>query len=442
MDTITVRDYRCFKESQTVPLAPLTFLVGENSTGKTSFLAIIRTLWDVAFGESVPDFREEPYDLGTFREIAHNRGRNGGRDLFEAGFTYKEISFHSTFKERGAAPYPITRSFAEKETQFSIHIREDGQHLVRFITSRGKWEYSTPFSLSFQSDVRLLPFEFVIWQTISDIKGDKSKRSNALIRPVKNEPQINKEDIGRIEKLGDALMQMSLPRRPFAGAPVRSQPRRTYDPTRPSRDPQGEYIPTYLANLSQRDQQEWKNLKRELEMFGQNSGLFDEIAIKSLGETEGGPFHIQIRKFGRRLKGIPRNLIDVGYGVSQALPVLTELLRPDSPTMFLLQQPEVHLHPSAQAALGSLFCAIAEREQRQLVIETHSDYLLDRVRMDIRDRKTSLDPQDVSILYFESSGELDVHIHALRLDEDGNVLDAPPTYGQFFMDETRRSIGL
>ena len=47
-----------------------------------------------------------------------------------------------------------------------------------------------------------------------------------------------------------------------------------------------------------------------------------------------------------------RNLIDVGYGVSQALPVLTELLREDCSPVFLLQQPEVHLHPSAQAALG------------------------------------------------------------------------------------------
>ena len=85
----------------------------------------------------------------------------------------------------------------------------------------------------------------------------------------------------------------------------------------------------------------------------------DEIDIKLLGKTEGSPFQVQIRKFGRRLKGAKRNFIDVGYGVSQALPLLTELLRKDAPSMFLLQQPEVHLHPSAQAALGSLFCNIA-----------------------------------------------------------------------------------
>jgi predicted ATPase len=87
-----------------------------------------------------------------------------------------------------------------------------------------------------------------------------------------------------------------------------------------------------------------------------------------------------------------------------------------------------------------LFCAIAGPEC-QLVVETHSDYILDRVRMDIRDKTTSLTHEDVSILYFEP-GDLDVKIHSIRLDEYGNVLDAPIGYRKFFMEETSRSIGV
>ena len=98
----------------------------------------------------------------------------------------------------------------------------------------------------------------------------------------------------------------------------------------------------------------------------------------------------------------------------------------------------MHLHPSAQAALGSFFCQVAGLE-RQLIVETHSDHLLDRVRMDVRDGTTRLQPEDVSILFFER-GDLDVHIHSLRFDTEGNVLDAPPSYRQFFMEETRRSL--
>ena len=147
-----------------------------------------------------------------------------------------------------------------------------------------------------------------------------------------------------------------------------------------------------------------------------------------------------MRKFGTARKGPWRNLVDVGYGVSQALPLITELLRQDTPPLVLLQQPEVHLHPSAQAALGSLFCQIAAQGS-QLVVETHSDYILDRVRMEVRDENIPLKPEDVSILFFERQ-ELDVHIHSLRLDGEGNILDVPPSYRNFFMEESQRLWGL
>ena len=198
----------------------------------------------------------------------------------------------------------------------------------------------------------------------------------------------------------------------------------------------------YLADMFSGDRQGWESLKEQLEDFGNESGLFGEISIKRLGKRASEPFQVQVRKFGygpKRLVGPWRNLIDVGYGVSQALPVITELLRPDAPSMFLLQQPEVHLHPSAQAALGSLFCRIAG-PKRQLVVETHSDYLMDRVRMDVRDGESDLTPDDVSILYFERE-DLDVKIHSLRIDEEGNILDAPDGYRSFFMEETSRDLG-
>ena len=54
MDQITLKNFRCFREKQIARLAPLTLLVGENSTGKTSFMAMIRALWDVAYQNRIP----------------------------------------------------------------------------------------------------------------------------------------------------------------------------------------------------------------------------------------------------------------------------------------------------------------------------------------------------------------------------------------------------
>ncbi len=196
----------------------------------------------------------------------------------------------------------------------------------------------------------------------------------------------------------------------------------------------------YLADISFRDSKEWRYIKEQLESFGKQSGLFDEIAINRLGRADSAPFQLLVRKFGKRLKGPWRNLVDVGYGASQALPLITEVLRQDKPNTFLLQQPEVHLHPSAQAALGSLFCDVAATG-KQLIVETHSDHLMDRIRMDVRDGVSALKPEDISILFFERD-ELDVRIHSIRVDDEGNIRDAPEGYRQFFMEETRRSLGL
>lgn len=140
----------------------------------------------------------------------------------------------------------------------------------------------------------------------------------------------------------------------------------------------------YLADLYYEHTKEWTDLKSALEMYGRDSGLFDDIYVKPLGKKQGAPFQIQVRKKVSKAKGPARNLMDVGYGVSQVLPVIVELLRGDPPSVALLQQPEIHLHPSAQAAPGGLPCKAAG-EKHRLVVETHSDYLLDRVRMDVRD---------------------------------------------------------
>ena len=96
MDEIRLKSFRCFRDEQTARLAPLTLLVGENSTGKTSFMAAIRALWDVASLKPVPDFKENPYDLGSFDEIAHYRGGGTSRlETIEAGFV-SELSGHDS----------------------------------------------------------------------------------------------------------------------------------------------------------------------------------------------------------------------------------------------------------------------------------------------------------------------------------------------------------
>ena len=455
-----MENFRCFRKPQSARLAPLTLLVGENSTGKTSFLALVRALWKVAFQDEVPDFREEPYDLGTFGDVVHNRGGRRQRpESFMAGFGYNDsryaaahdiegMSFEVGFENRRAFPFPVRRRLAMRGDRVELEDQGLGQHLVAFGAAEGRWEAIVQDSFGPHNESRVESVAFLLMDAFGFVKNEHGvdlldfELSDVPYRDVLKRIQEAffhaRSPFGKVQWPDSRQMI-------FASAPVRSRPQRTYDPTPQRIDPEGNHVPMLLASTYQNAKERWELLKGNLEIFGRESGLFDEISIKSLGNTEGSPFQIQIRKFRdstkrRQVKGPHRNLIDVGYGVSQALPVLTELLDLEPAPLFLLQQPEVHLHPRAQAALGTLFC-FAAAPNRQLIVETHSDYLLDRVRMDVRDKRTDLKPEDVSILYFERDG-LEVNIHSLRLDEMGNVLDAPPGYGQFFMDEMRRSINL
>ncbi len=448
MDLISLKNFRCFHDEQEARLAPLTLLVGDNSTGKTSLMAMIRVLCEVAYSDRIPNFKEEPYDLGGFDDIVHYRGPRGGRtDSFKAGFETKpnhsrgsSFRFSVVFKRGEGGPIPVRRHLLRNGIWFEENQEKKEFLEFRIGTSRGSWKFALParYASSSSNLSVMWPFGFAL-------RYYRYRDDNGLrCTPLKGSPEFTEQDLNEARKVvAGSVSSVYRPhflRVPYASAPVRSKPRRTYDPAQVVSDPQGDYVPMYLANMYIRDKDRWLSLKNALEGFGRASGLFDEIDIKQLGKRENEPFQLQIRKFSGRLKGPPRNMIDVGYGISQVLPVITELLRPDAPSMFLLQQPEVHLHPSAQAALGSFFCEIAQ-PNRQIFVETHSDHLLDRVRTDVRDGKGKLKPDDVSILYFERN-KLDVRIHSLMLDQEGNVLNAPQGYRRFFLEETKRSLGL
>ena len=452
MNEVTIANYRCFRGKQRAPLAPLTLLIGENSTGKTSFLAMIRALWDVAFGDRLPDFKEEPYDLGGFDEIAHYRGGRGGRATeFEAEARFcvpkdrtpkgrsHSLRFAATFRPThpGTAPIPVVKKIEQTDCWMESRLESEG-HFFVFSTSNGTWRWPDPFAGVAASVSAPLPF--LLEPALFRAAG---KDANAELKPVSLQGAETPGDADweRLSGLTELFRSAWAGRqRPYASAPVRSKPHRTYDPGTATRDPEGEYVPMLLSDIYARDPRRWGALKRRIEAFGRSAGLFDEIDVKRFGRKATGPFQIDVRRLGSRSKGPHRNLIDMGYGVSQVLPVVTEMLRYDAPSTFLIQQPEVHLHPSAQAALGGLFCQVAS-EGRQIIVETHSDHLVDRVRMDVRDGKVKMTRKDVSLLFFERQN-LSVRIHPLRFDDRGNLVGAPDRYRQFFMEEVNRSLGI
>lgn len=465
MQEITLENYRCFKERQTARLAPLTLLVGENSTGKTSFMAMIQALLDFANEGRAPDFKKYPYDLGSFDETTHYRGGHGDRaGTFKAGFTAYDVDLEArrkSFKDdiirfdvefghgSSTVPVPTNWRLSNRDAHIKIEMVAPSIFHLSFGASNDSWKTTVEtmrLVRSLNGDQNSFPALLEVFHHLHELADPKtSNKSIEVLRGTSKPASKDWKDILGLAEIAHPLMFNQI-QSVFAIAPVRSKPHRTYDPAGLNRDPEGDYVPMYLANQFFENKNDWNQLRKSLTKFGQESGLFDEISIKPLGKQGSEPFQLQIRKYGSNAKGRTgakgpsRNLIDVGYGVSQVLPIFTELSRNYSNTMYLMQQPEAHLHPSAQAALGSFFCRIAQ-PGRALVVETHSDYILDRVRMDVRDGKSKIKPEDVSILFFEHK-DLGAQIHSLSVDDQGNILNAPNRYRKFFMEETRRSLGL
>ncbi len=448
---IKVRGYRCFAEEQCARIGRLTLLVGENSTGKSSFLALIRAIWNAEYRGRIPNFNEEPFDLGSFEEIAYRSDKSGHQcDHFEAEMTDSNSrSTRITFGKQGTAPVPMKRHVWKgmtwiRESRQSEH--EQANWTVG--TETGVWKRNPealmgPPAEDSTSELQW-PTNFAMFD-LARVNGPPGKRD---FLPQPDAPAMGHADAEAIRHLiGVPHMYLMENEPPFAFAPIRSRPQRTFDPVRVKKQPEGDHIPHELAELARDKPTDWKVLRRRLQEFGHGAGLFEDIRIEHLGDRLGAPFQIEV-KLTNDNSDDWRNLVDVGYGVCQVLPVITELMHSESRRLCLIQQPEVHLHPRAQATLASHVCRTVQRRPgplvdgggRQFLIETHSSYIMDRVRMEIRDRRWDLPPEDVSILFFERSGPA-VQIHSIEMDREGNVVGAPKNYRKFFMDELKKSLG-
>lgn len=409
---------RCFSAAQDAVIRPLTLLVGENSSGKSTFLALCRIASSITngFGQEFP-FNEPPLLLGAYDQIASYRGGRAGRaKFFSIGVNAGNGSIRAEFVSRNGQPSLSSWRLAVGSLVWRAMAKGDQDGFALVLEGpQGKHEIPRvrPHALL---QLRHVPRKY--W---AEFLGSKT--------PVTVFSQSD------MNSLGDTLesIRKGFGHGTYAFAPIRSSPERTYNPVSVATAPGGSHVPMVLASLSRAPgTTQWSALRSALTEFGSESGLFEQIEVIQKGKKVSDPFQIGVSTGGPAF-----NLVDVGYGVSQALPILVDILqRSTTDELFLLQQPEVHLHPRAQAELGSFFARQARKRVR-FVIETHSDYLVDRVRMEVRNGK--LRPEDVSLLYFErpEHGAHGATIHSLDLDKAGGITNPPAGYRQFFLNEER-----
>lgn len=407
-----------------VELKSVTFLVGENSTGKTSFLHAVRLLNSIKLHV---DFSINDLAFDNFSDYVHNKATSCDLGVISDNM-FKLFTFISrdnvavlskltiNIENNRFATFIINNndnSIAYKFISVEQSLKGNEEAIMRKIVEEHNLDNEgyMPVKLQKALSGRKLPQEWLIKLAI---RAATATGAEAL------ELTDSIEFSFQIPRRGECLWI----------APIRAKPEKIYmNKPKNRRSQEGSHVPQYLKELYSPKKDNPNNLaaaavRDAISEYGNNSNLFKKIKVNSFSKDELSPYRLNIKLNN---KFLPIN--NLGYGVVQILPIITDIARSKN-EIFLIQQPEVHLHPKAQAAFGQF---LFEQVQNQFfVIETHSDFLIDRFRLL---QKRSQNKKTAQILFFERIGEVN-KVHLLQISEQGRYPDdQPDSFRDFFFNE-------
>lgn len=208
---------------------------------------------------------------------------------------------------------------------------------------------------------------------------------------------------------------------------IRSNPERQYKIERYNKRFQGrfdKYTASIIYNWGLKD----KNKLNTLIELIKRLGLASNIYAKKVNEA-----HISLnisRYFGADQSDIV-DLSDVGFGLSQVLPVLVAIIEASKDNIIYIEQPEIHLHPSAQYKLAEILCEYVKKGKK-LVIETHSSIFIRGLQTEIVNDVIS--SKDVSLNWFSQNNLGETTVYESEIDEFGAFGDWPADFDDVYLD--------
>ena len=431
MRSIYIDNFRGFSKTHFHP-SRVNFFVGENSTGKTSILSLLTLISEGEFWFNL-DFNSGSVNLGNFKEIATT-----GAQEFRIAVELATLA--PARPNRLGVPAYVDMRFCNRENVPKLcHYRScTGRNAFSFCIDGGKLSYqiteqpkltsfnewlndTAPLSESYELQPKALTLEDLsLWTVADEIADDARERNEAT-------------------KLFLTEMIPRTDQRMSWIAPIRAKTKRTYDSYKVSFSPDGEHTPYVLNDTLYSEKSlppDKKHLTKALKRFGKESGLFQEIITKRFGSDRTAPFEILVKLSSHFFK-----ISNVGYGVPQILPILVAILGEGPISKYSIQQPEVHLHPRAQAALGGLIYDLVNSSEKTFFIETHSDFLIDRFRHRRAESKRA-EEKSAQVVFFQRN-EKGNRMTTLELDEHGRYPeDQPSDFRGFFIKEELSILGL
>ena len=420
--SITIENFMCISDAVTIPIRPITLLFGKNSSGKSTILKALHYMYEACHGIADPDRTSmggDYIDLGGFYSLVHRHELDRKIRI--------RIEFDLDFDESKSLNNILRNVMRSGETLESMWVEavtgwDAGKARTEsfsFGFNGIEWDCYTgtqrpeTFPASTVSTVGSNGTQWVSTKNLmhwninhpfikSEIRQNIKRALNALTKiyedeRIKTRSEIVLKKLNNIRYLG----------------PLRKMPERNFDPKKTS------------------DESGWADGLEAWNILGRDPTLIETINyymkdVLQLGCTVNRKE--STLKLHDEEHDIDLDPHDVGFGISQVIPILvgvahtgrlTDPTRGNQPQalrrIFAVENPELHLHPAAQVALGDVFIDGIQRDESGLtfLVETHSEHLLLRLLRRVREttrrsrhQTTKLEqtgheltPNDLSVVY-------------------------------------------
>ena len=401
---LKAHNFKSWQATGEIRFAPLTGFFGANNSGKTSILQLLLLLKQTV--DQPPEWNEPLYfgdggssvNLVDFDAVIHRHNLASNLSI--------SVSWELPEGRR-------IEGYSADSLSFSTSITKN---LERAVLKRFGYTFPRGYNLEigWTSDTEISIFEGRIIQPDYEVKHDGTSvnpfRCYGIVNPT--EPQEISLDFR-------AVFEDLFSRIHYLG-PRREDPRHDYSWNVSHPKDVGRYGEKTISALLSSLVQQRSTYYQVMEWL-QKLELINSYALNSISDTEQA-YEFLVRQYK---DGPEVGLTDVGFGVSQVLPLIAQCYYADEGSILILENPEAHLHPKVQSELADVFIDVVKNRNIQIILESHSEHLLLRLMRRIAEEEISVDQ---TAFHFCQINDGISTAEQLKVDEYGNISNWPQNF--------------
>lgn len=360
IDRLTVSNFKGIAEETEFDIKPLTFFIGPNSSGKSSCIHALAALSQTIklSSSKLPIVLDDEYalvHLGRFIEVIHSKSYS---DQIGIGISFSVDKVAQRFMRKGALAGKddaiVEALYAFKSTRRTQDIFIEKADLTIGETTLSYRSKPKSQSYTVRFNGKLVP------ASAMNTLGMKFS-----LVPHRSATQEIYDTFIFNEQAAETVfaeLRRTLYLGPFRQAPLRRYPTRGSAPVEVGAE--GESAITLLAN--EHVQSKSRPRIKEISRWMNTLGLAKAVEVSRVGKSDLFDLRVTLAD------DVSLPVADLGYGISQILPVLTQCSFAPKGATLLFEQPELHLHPAAAGKLALVFAEVAKKKNLRIIAETHS----------------------------------------------------------------------